>query len=270
MSDPYPTIRDFDRVEDRIRQQRAADNLPVVLVEGAADLLVLRHLLPDTHIFPSDGKPAALRAIRQIIDWKLPKVVAVVDRDFEDPTHTADIGESLHPYEFRDLEGMLIELGVLALVLAHQGDEKKLDSVGGAASLVNVLKSAVAPLSALRHKNTAEDLSLSFKDVDLAAMTDETTLELMTSEYCTELIAMSSTGLDLEALEDAALSPPNDGFGARGKDVVTMAGVALRSRIGNLHPEATKEDLLTSQLHSSAGLALFDSAWLRSLEEKLV
>jgi hypothetical protein len=270
MSNIQQTVRDLDRVENRIRQQRNVDARPILVVEGPTDLLVLRWHLPDVQIFPADGKGNALRAIRQLVAWGFSNVVAVVDRDFDDPTETDDIGVALHPYDTRDLEGMLIQLGVLAMVLDHQASATKLTAFGGSEALVEKLKDLLQPVSVLRSRNTADNLVLCFSKVDVSNQVDSKSLELRLAAYCKALLANSETSADLESLMAFSAGELLDGLGPRGKDVVAAGGVALRKVVGNLAVAATKEAVLTAQLHSSSGLMLAESGWLASLRRKLV
>ncbi|MEQ8835379.1 MAG: hypothetical protein RID07_01090, partial [Lacipirellulaceae bacterium] len=62
---------------------------------------------------------------------------------------------------------------------------------------------------------------------------------------------------------------PSDGRGPRGRDVVCLAGVALRHAIGSLRAAACEEKVLTPQLRSSAALLLERSEWLSRLKSEL-
>lgn len=269
MSEQTSSLRDLDRIEDRARQQREVDELPILLVEGPSDLLVLKAHLPNVHIFPTDGKTSALRAIRQLLQWGMANVIAVIDRDFDNPSDTADIGDALHPYEMRDLEGMLIEMGVLTSVIQYQGNREKIELFGGAESLVAKLVETARPLTALRSHNRKYNLALSFDELNIAHKTDLQTLEFEVLAFCSALMSVSDTEVKLAQLLSFAKTEVTDELGPRGKDVVSLAGVALRSVAGSLPLAATKEEVLNPQVLSSAGFALSASDWLRVLQAKL-
>jgi len=270
MSESTESVRGLDSLEDRIRQQRAVDNRPVLVVEGPSDLLMLREHLPNVLIFPADGKVNALRTVAMLVSWGFADVVAVVDRDFESSDEIDALSTVVHPYEYRDLEGMLVELGVLAHLLEHRSSRVKLAAYGGADKLVQYLKEIVAPMSALRLGNNRENLTLSFDRLDLALKVDKKTLEFDIEAYCAALVAVSDTLVDVSHLSKMSVDVPSDGLGPRGKDVVAAAGVALRFVVGDLPLEATREAGLTSQLHSSAAFALSKSSWLEDLRKKLL
>ena len=114
------SLRDYDRPADRIRQHRQASDAPILIVEGAADRLVLRPHLPGVEIFPADGRTNAVSASIQLLAWSLPCFACVTDRDFTEDPRVDEIEEVHHPYDEVDCYAMLIELGALTLVIEHQ------------------------------------------------------------------------------------------------------------------------------------------------------
>ncbi|WP_382304510.1 hypothetical protein [Herbiconiux sp. UC225_62] len=270
MSDTSSSLRELDRVEDRIRQQRQWTDSPVLLVEGPDDLNVLRQHLPGVSIFPADGKANALRAVRSLQAWNIEDVLAVVDRDFDDPSQTQDIEGRLHPYARRDLEGMLIGLGVLAHVLEHQGSAAKLTACGGSEALVARLEEIAAPLTSLRDHNARHNYGLSFDGTDFVGKVDLRTLDFRMQAYCAALISRSETEVQIDTLVQAAATAVADDLGPRGKDVIALAGVALRRVAGSLAHAAVDEPVLTGQLHSSAGFLLSKDEWLSELKDRLI
>lgn len=260
------TLRQLDKVEDRIRQHLQVVQNSVLLVEGPDDKAVLEPHFEDVSIFSADGKVNVLRAAESLEGWNIARFTAVVDRDFgwEEP-----ISKHILPYERRDLESMLIGLGVLAIVLNHQGSREKLGEIGGSANLVKQLENMAEPVASLRHRNAQEGYGLNFVNVDIASKVKTATLDFEIRSYCTALLAKSQASVPLNRLLEIAGDELPDAHGPRGKDVVSLAGAALRRFAGALPTAAVTESVLTGQLHSSAGLVLSTSEWLISLRQRL-
>lgn len=136
--------------------------------------------------------------------------------------------------------------------------------------MVNRLQSCVAPVTRLRLRNASENWGLAFDEVDLSTKIDQRDLTLKKLAYCSAIQRSSRGNIEFAIIsataDDAAL---DDGLGARGKDVIAAAGVALRRVAGNLQLAATSESVLSAQVHSSSGLALANSEWLANLRAKL-
>ncbi|WP_144662447.1 hypothetical protein [Paenarthrobacter nicotinovorans] len=262
------SIRHFDRPADRIRQHRQASNQAIVIVEGPSDVRVLRPHLDAVAFFPVDGKTNAVNCARSLKEWGFDNFICVTDKDFDDPNEFTDIEICHHPYLLRDLEAMLIEMGVLTHVLEHLGSSDKLKSLGGAAALVSRLEELVRPVTLLRYRNSRENWGLPFDGVDLASKIVKRELTLKINNYCVALVQASGSAATVSALVSAIEEGQTDELGPRGKDVVAGAVVALRQVAGSLK-HGVDEDVLVAQLHSSCGLALSKSAWLAGLREKL-
>lgn len=262
------SLRNFDRLADRIRQHRQASDQAVLIVEGPSDQLILRDHVAAAMIFPADGKTNAVDCARTLARWETTRFVCITDRDFDDPADLRDLGDSHFPYMSRDLESMLVGMGVLASVIEYLGSRDKLDRLGGSQALVQRLEEMVLPVAYLRYRNSRENWGLSFDDVDLASKIDRRSLTLKTENYCAALIQTSATSATIPMLTSAVLEASIDDAGARGKDIVTAAVVALRHVAGSLH-HAVGDGVLLAQLHSSSGLALASSAWLEALKNKL-
>ncbi|MEQ8837787.1 MAG: hypothetical protein RID07_13360, partial [Lacipirellulaceae bacterium] len=129
------SVRELDRVEDRIRQHRQVEARPILIVEGPDDLHLLRGHLPDVAIFPADGRRNVVRATETLRASSVCGIRGLIDADFE---AIPDEGWVL-TYEARDLEGMLIRLGVLSNLLEHAGSSEKIATEGGAETVVGRL-----------------------------------------------------------------------------------------------------------------------------------
>lgn len=259
------SLRELDRVEDRIRQHRQVDSRPVLIVEGPDDLLVLKHHVKVETIFPGDGKKNVLRAVAALREWSTPGVRAVVDADFDEEVSD----DQVMTYEARDLEGMLIELGVLDLVLEHRGSAEKLDAAGGVVAVRKDLVSKAMFIAKLRAANARDSWGLPFDHVDVASKTDRRTMALDAGRYCSALIAAGRALVDLDTLLSAGDADLSDHRGPRGRDVVSLAGVALRHHVGTLPKAACEESGLSAQLRSSAAFLLERSEWLAALRRML-
>ncbi len=249
-----------------MRQHRQVSNAPIVVVEGPDDLLTLRTHLDGFDIFPGDGKTNVISCCRALLNWQIERFICVVDRDFNWRDHE-DTDRACYPYLLRDLESMLISLGVLALILDHQGSAEKLSATGGPHKLVRRLVELVEPVSRLRAANAREGWGIRFDEVSLGSKIDAKNLTLKVPNYCVALAATTS-GVDAATLIDASTASVDDEFGPRGKDVLVATGVALRRCAGSLQHQATTEPIISAQLRSSCGLALSQSDWLHELRSR--
>lgn len=268
MSSMSSSLRDLDRVEDRIRQHRQVERGPILVVEGPDDLLLLRDHIPQEIIFPADGKRNALRAMDAIAEWKLPGIRAIVDADFDEPDDGRG-DERILLYEGRDLEGMLIQFGVLAHLLDHLGSASKLVKLGGSQELCAQLVQKAHSVAEIRAANEIQSWGLRFDGVDITAKTDRRTITLDLSRYVAALIQASDTHVKAPVVLKVVVGDRLDGRGPRGRDVLAFAGLALRSHAGSLQAAATTVDVLAGQLRSSAGLAVAHSEWLSGVTESI-
>jgi hypothetical protein len=264
-----PSLRGYDRPADRMLQHRQVSSKPILIVEGPDDLLTLRDHLPGVEIFPVDGKANVVEAARALIKSNLDGFLCVTDNDFDHKGDLIDIDQFHYPYDQRDLESMLIRLGVLAQVIEHLGSKEKLAKLGGAEKLVAIIEAEVAPVSNLRKANVNQAWGLAFDQVDLASKVDKETLKLRVSSYCAALVQASSTQLKSIELSRIAAQRFQDELGHRGKDVVAVAGTALRKKAGNQQQAVCVEQVLTAHLRSSCGFALSKSSWLAGLLRRL-
>lgn len=252
-----------------MRQHRQVFSGPIVLIEGPADKRVLEPHLAEAALFPADGRNNVLRAAEQLHEWGLSLYVGIIDADFGPEDQSSNHG-SVICYEKRDLEAMLIELGVLGSLLDHLGSTVKIAAAGGSDVVVSKFIDVAAAISALRSANAREGWGLNFDEVDLASKIDPSTLELKAIGYCMALRAASHASVTVNELKGVVLDPEfEDELGPRGKDVLAIAGVALRRSLGSLPAQAADHEMLTRDLHLGAGFALSRSGWLQSLRDML-
>ncbi len=262
------SMRSSDSVASRVRLHKQNSKRFSLIVEGSDDLLVLRDHLQAVDIFPADGKINVLRAVRTLVSWGVKDVIGVFDRDYDDLADVSDIKDFIYPYDNRDLEMMLIGLGVLKLVIEHQGSTTKIRACGGADALIEKVLSAASIVSAIRSASRQAQWGLRFDAVDLSKKVDAKSLLLNSESYCNALLSASQTNAGLAALKSVAFADVDD-LGPRGKDVLAVVGVALRKVAGSLPQAAASESVMVGQLHSSAGLKLSTSVWLKNLLDRV-
>lgn len=256
---------------DRIRQHRQVHGGPILLTEGPSDVLILRPHLHGVSFFPVNGKNNVFACLLSIQQWNLTGVIGVTDRDFEgDGQVAAEIQDSHMHYMERDLEYMLVQIGVLSTVIEHLGSEEKLNRLGGPQELIAKLLETVKPITRLRMKSRKSGWALAFDSVDLSGKLDQKTLELKISGYCAALGRIEPCSASVAEIVSAANDDSlDDGYGPRGRDLIVAAGVALRHLAGTLKQAAVSEQVLAAHVHSSSGLALSRSDWLRELKSLL-
>lgn len=258
------SMRDFDRIEDRLRQHRQVDSRALVIVEGPGDDLVLRQHLPDVAIFSADGKRNVLRAMEAMGSWNIRGVRGVIDADFDEADND-QADDRVIFYEKRDLEGMLISLGVLSSLLEHQGSTVKLTDLGGAKALSEQLVETAMIVARIRAANYRHKWGINFDQVDISSKADRRSLNLDLRRYVSALIQTCAASVSSAEVEAVATAGNLDGRGPRGRDVLALAGLALRHKAGSLPAAATKVELLERQLRSSAAFALDRSEWMAAL-----
>lgn len=258
------SLRNGDRVEDRIRLHRQADTRAAFVVEGPDDELLLSYHLPRAVFFPAGGRSNVISAAEALERWRVKRFVALVDADYL-PTPPAPV----RCYQGRDLEGMLVQLGALEILIDHQGSRQKVANAGGSEALVARLVESASFLSALRAVNARDSLGLPFDSVDLFKKVDPNTLELSKRELCQALLARCSADVTPDELVDAALKVEDDGLGPSGKDVTGLAGVALRKLIGTLPHAVADPKYLLPHLRSGAILLVKESPWLATMSAEV-
>src|SRR5690606_2239300 len=108
------------------------------------------------------------------------------------------------PYDGRDLEAMLVDLGVLAEVLDSFGSAQKIDALGGVEALVEMCRTAAFPVARLRLASRREGWSVRFDAVDLTRKIDRSTLRLDIRGYCMALVSSSEVDFGSNVLIDIA------------------------------------------------------------------
>ncbi|GAB3302233.1 hypothetical protein GCM10027427_28610 [Pseudoclavibacter terrae] len=229
-----------------------------MLVEGPDDVLVMRpHIAPEI-VFAAGTRSNVIRAVSALQEWGMPGVRAIIDADY-DPRPA---NEAIFSYDARDLEGMLVRMGVLDLIIDHLGSAEKIKKLNGASTLVAKLIQLGEEVGALRASNRENGWGLPFRNVDPASKTDIRTLVFDRDRYIRALIQASETEVTFGEINDALSTLAKDELGPNGKDVLSFAAVALRNAAGTLHKEACSSAVLGAQLRSSCALELERSEWM--------
>jgi hypothetical protein len=272
------SIRAYDRVADRIRQHRQADNRPVIVVEGPGDSRFLRAGFDDEYvIFPAGTRSSALVVTEQLLAWRVPDAACVVDRDFdEEVSNRESAGFPVFAYENADLEAMVSKTDAFDLMIFELGSEQKLKDGGGSAAIAKLIYLVVIPVARLRAANAANNWGLAFNEVNVADKVSLKTLEFNLQGYCaalrgesvnppplSELIAVAegSTPLAHEPSCPRRSSPYY-----RGRDFLAVAGVALRRRAGSCQKAATDAEHLAGVIRAIACKTVKNSSWGKDLQ----
>ncbi|MGO9196857.1 MAG: hypothetical protein ACLQK4_06985 [Acidimicrobiales bacterium] len=275
---PSNSLYAFDDLVGRIRLHRQADARPIVVCEGPADLRFLNRVLDleSVALFLAGTRDAVLNAVAQLRDAGIDRLAGVVDRDFDDTVHVSEgIGLPIVCYDNADLEAMIWRSAALSDVLAELGNAEKLKSFGGVHRLRSTVEESLLPLQRLRRANALNGLGLPFDSLKLNTKVDKQSLAIRAPSLCSalwhadcprsvkELIELAETG-------DLARCPLTDEILVRGKDCLTVTGVALRSLVGGVSHALAQPDHLgdLSRLASSPA-TVASSMWRIRLHEVL-
>lgn len=262
------SLEEYDDLAGRIRMHRnGKPGEAILIVEGESDEVVLAPILPGVRLFRAGSKQAAISCCTRLTNWAIcERIRAVVDRDFDDDQDNNP--DLVIFYSGRDLEHMLIEVGVLHHVLPYAGSREKIQKAGGVDRVVDLILSGANPITALRVANHRRGWSLRFDAVDPSSkMICKQSLALNVLKYCNSLDSHSDNSPGSKALIEIANRARNDP--PRGKDAMIFAGVALRGLVGSRSAQAAAEPIVTSQLRSSAAALLRDSDWFDRLRTEL-
>ncbi|MER5621096.1 DUF4435 domain-containing protein [Streptosporangium sp. NPDC002544] len=275
------SIRDYDRLPDRIRQHRQVDKRPIIITEGPSDVRFLSGCLPlDIAYFPAGTRSTALDATESLHRANMQRFLSVVDRDFDDQvTSIEKLNIPIFPYENADLEGMLVLSPAFSRMLEELGSAEKIAKQGGLSKVVDNIYNAVHPVSTLRRANFEQQWGLKFDSVDLSSKIDPKTLTLKVQPYCAALSSTvnskpsQSTLLayanKIQSNRLAPSCPRGSTPYLRGRDVLSVTGVALRGAIGSYPKAATEVEYLSKVLRLSALHYINKSKWGQDLSKKI-
>lgn len=275
------SIREYDRVADRIRLHRQIDKSPVVIVEGPSDVLLLNRAFPRKWTyFPAGTRLVALQAVRDLNGWGTKEFIGVVDRDFDDDVRECEEqGLPILPYENADIEAMLANSKTYSVLLDELGSSEKISKGGGVKAILQAAQKAVKPIAWLRRANFENQWGLAFDKVDVASKIDPKTLQLKLQPYCAALSATVSHDPSQNLLLDYATGKktpshtPSCPRGSepyyRGRDLLAVTGVALRALAGSCPRNITDAEHLAKVLRLTATAFIYHSKWGGELVENL-
>lgn len=271
-----PSIRDFDRPDDRIRLHVQVDARPVALVEGESDRRFIQKLSSDEVVaFSCGGRPNALSVTASLVGNISNEIACVVDRDFDDFSDGDVDGLPVFPYENADLEGMLCVAGAVSELVAEFGSASKLEQAGGLDVVEKAILSIALKVAALRRANAQHRWGLAFDSVDIARKVDGATIQLKTEPYCRALAATSESAPQVSHLidiatgsvqiADPAICPRVGARYFRGRDYLAVLGVTLTRKIGSQRRESVDSETLARVLRLSCASAPWVQQWYSDL-----
>lgn len=276
-----PSLRELDRLADRIRLHRQRDQRAVVIVEGPSDSRILQRAFQDREIvyFPASTRSLALEAAEKLESWKQGNFACVVDRDFDDDVENAERQlHSIHAYENADMEAMLAVSKAGVDLLLEIGSCEKIEKLGGPESVATQLMGILAPITRLRRANAENGWGLAFDAVDLASKIDKKTMSLKVRPYCTALREKSTDSPALPPLS-TLVSYAEGGLGSgrepacprgskpyfRGRDFLLVLGVALCGYCGTKRAQSVTQENLEAALRLAGAPELRASQWGQDL-----
>ncbi|MFD9722777.1 hypothetical protein [Streptomyces sp. NPDC059072] len=276
--DKAVSMREMDRVADRIRLHRQSDKRPVVIVEGPSDQRMLSRAFSDQDFsyFSAGTRNLAINASLTLVGWGLQGVACVVDRDFDDVVmQSTEASQAVHPYENADMESMLLVSRVGADMLQELGSTGKIETQGGAQAIISRIFEILEPVTRLRRANAENSWGIAFDAVDLASKIDKKEMALKIHSYCMALHQTSSTSPGIKVLEAYAVgsrklnSQPACPRGStpyfRGRDFLAALGVALCGYCGSKRPQSVPVDGLEESLRLAGAYELRLHPWSADL-----
>ncbi|MEU1051731.1 hypothetical protein [Streptomyces sp. NPDC005876] len=280
-----PSLRELDRLEDRIRLHRQRDKRPVVIVEGPSDVRILQRAFQgkDIAYFPASTRSVALEAAEKLEAWTQENFACVVDRDFDDVVDDAEQRlRTVHPYENADMEAMLVLSRAGLDLLLEIGSCDKIENLGGAQKVASQLIGILGPITRLRRANAENGWGLAFDAVDLSSKIDKKTMTLKIRSFCNALLDNSRNRSELPAhdwpelpslaaLTDYAegrqhvtrepVCPRGSEPYFRGRDFLLVLGVALCGYCGTKRAQSVTLDNLEGALRLAGAHELRVNQW---------
>lgn len=262
------SLRNYDRLADRIRLHRQVDGRPVLVTEGYSDRRLVADLLPEgaAAMFVGGTRSEVLAVADFALKSQIDRIACLVDRDFDDAVSEAEQrGLPIVVYDGGDLEDMLLGSPAGERAINELASAPKLGAFGGALALIALVRERTAPLSRLRRANALGEWGLDFASLDLSAKVNRETLHVNVTSVCAALHRTAREGVDRQDLESCAR---HDSEGecprtcrplARGRDLLALIGVALRRLVGTRPKAQTTPELLSVVLRTAA-----DREWLRA------
>lgn len=263
------SLREYDRLPDRLRLHRQADPRAILVVEGESDRRLMREVVGDSAavVFVGGTRVDVLAVAAAVSPMGIDRVACMVDRDFDDLVQAAiDIDLPVVAYDGADLEDMLMWSPAARRAIEELASDNKLAAYGLGA-LLDRVRDQAAPLGRLRRGNAVNLWGLIFDEIDLRSKVDATTLELNVLGVCMALAGTTEAPPSVSDLQEVArngecpICPRTGRRMSRGRDQLALVGAALRRLIGTCTKDQTDPYLLGAVVRSAAS-----PGWLRSTD----
>ncbi|MGW3416602.1 hypothetical protein [Streptomyces phaeochromogenes] len=271
------SLRDFDRLADRIRLHRQVDKRPVVITEGPSDERTLRRAFGEgVSYFTAGTRDSALEEAQKLHDWKQEYFACIVDRDFDDMVERFENQQiPIHAYENADLEAMIAVSGAASALIEEFGSSNKIAERGGISFITEKLYEMVLPVTRLRRANVENSWGLAFDNIDLRSKVDKRSMEFKIPSYCAALSQTSDKSPGQKILMQYANGQcdlqrmPSCPRGTtpyfRGRDFLSFLSVALCGYCGTRRSQSVEPETLEATLRLDGVHRLKQSIWGRDL-----
>ncbi|UQI47894.1 DUF4435 domain-containing protein [Streptomyces sp. HU2014] len=271
------SLRDYDRLADRIRLHHQVDKRPVIIVEGPSDERILKRAFGDGNSYFSAGtRNSALEEAQALHNWKQNYFTCVVDRDFDDTVAEFESQNiPIHAYENADLEAMLSVSGVAASLIAEFGSATKIEAKGGITYIIDKLFQTIDPVTRLRRANIENSWGLTFDAIDLRSKIDKKSLEFKVQSYCAALNETSDSKPGQNVLlqyatgELSLQKTPSCPRGTtpyfRGRDFLALLSTSLCGYCGTRRSQSVEPEILEASLRLGGSDQIRTSSWGREL-----
>ncbi|MGC3862316.1 hypothetical protein ACPSM1_19255 [Micromonospora chersina] len=231
-------------------------------------------------VFPAGNRRDAIRISQQLAGWGTTKFICLADRDFDkEIADWESQGFPIFTYANADLEAMACSTDAFRRVMYEVGSQTKIDGIGGLPALVSKLHEVVEPVSRLRAASHYFGWGLKFDEVELAGKIDKDSLTLKLESYCAALsgtvandpsqatLIAYATGVETVPFEPKCPHGSYPYF--RGRDFLSAAGVALRSRAGTCPKAVAEASHLEGVVRAAAIPDIRETTWAEMLERTL-
>jgi hypothetical protein len=272
------SLRELDRLADRIRLHRQRDKRSVVITEGPTDVRILGRAFheEDFVYFPASTRSLALEAANQLAQWGAEKFACVVDRDFDREVEDLEREvPAIHAYENADMEAMLTVSKAGVALLLELGSADKIERLGGVRNVVDRLLEILEPITRLRRANVENEWGLAFDQVDLGNKIDRKSMTLKIRPYCAALVEKTENAPSISVVVDYAsgirelnhepMCPRGSKPYFRGRDFLAILGVALCGFCGSKRSQSVTAENLEASLRLAGAYEIRASSWGKEL-----
>jgi hypothetical protein len=232
-----------DDIYAEILMMRTYDTRTIVLLEGQDDEQALDiHVDSVTAIcINSFGKPNVLRAIGIVGETNTSRVLAVVDRDWDDTIGGISSSPNLVYSEHYDLDATVIAVeGVLERIVYAHGIKERInaDLEGrGDVTLISIVEDICCPIGILRYLSVSKNWELSMREFPIVEVIDIPAMGVDQKKLVQLAMARSKSAtvveLDvLSALVQAHSSAVDKFYYCGGHDVRSVLAVLINKRWG--------------------------------------